>query len=146
MMDKMMFRMMNMYQMFGVLGLVIVVISFLVALYLGSNAQETFFSVDKVTREAAGAGSTLALANVTRNVIPIWVPAFKFFGLGLMLGAITMALGLIATTLRNLGTEVMSRWPTKLNPGTPPKPKAARLFPMLMMMGWLVLIIGLIWA
>jgi hypothetical protein len=33
-----------------------------------------------------------------------------------------------------------------LNPSTPEKPQAARLFPLLMMTGWMILIIGLIWA
>ncbi len=146
MMEKMQNSMMKMYQMFAWLGLMIVLIAFLVALFSGSNAQAIFFSVDKATREAAGAGSALALANVTRHTVPIWVPALKFLGLGIMLGAITMALGLIATTLRNLGTDVMAQWSAKLNPGTPPKPATAKMFPMIMMMGWLLLIIGLVWA
>ena len=79
-------------------------------------------------------------------VIPTWVPSFKFLGLGIMLGAITMALGLIATTLRNLGKDVMSHWPADLNPGAPDKPVTAKMFPIIMMMGWIVLIIGFIWA
>ncbi len=53
--------------------------------------------------------------------------ALKFLGLGIMLGAITMALGLIAATLRNLGSDVMSGWPSRLNPGTPPKPRSAKM-------------------
>jgi hypothetical protein len=144
-MEKMQDAMMKRYKMFAGLGLLIVLIAFLLS-FQASGANATFFSVDKATREAAGMGSTIALANVTRNVIPYWVPSFKFVGLGLLLGGITMALGIIATTLRNLGTDVTSRWPAKLNPGTPEKPRAAKLFPLLMMMGWMILIIGLIWA
>ena len=63
-----------------------------------------------------------------------------------MLGAITMALGLIIKTLRDLGSGIMSLWPAQLNPGLPDKPLAAKMFPMLMMMGWLLLIAGVIWA
>jgi hypothetical protein len=63
-----------------------------------------------------------------------------------MLGAITMALGLIATTLRDLGKDVMAKWPAKLNPGVPDKPVASKMFPMAMMMGWILLIIAFIWA
>lgn len=145
MMEKMQNTMMKRYQMFAWVGLIIVFIAFWQSLN-GADANATFFSVDKATREAAGAGSSLAAANVARHVIRTWVPPFKFLGLGILLGSITMALGVIATTLRNLGTDVMSGWPSRLNPGTPPKPRSAKVFPMIMLMGWLVLIIGLIWA
>ncbi len=63
-----------------------------------------------------------------------------------MLGAITMALGTIIKTLRELGKDVMASWPAELNPGVPEKPFAAKMFPMIMMMGWMALFIGLIWA
>jgi hypothetical protein len=144
-MQKMMLGMMKMYQLFAWLGLILVFVAFLFS-FQGANANALFFSVDKATREAAGAGSALALANVTRHTIPIWVPYLKFLGLGLMLGAITMALGLIATTLRDLGKDVMAKWPAKLNPGVPDKPASAKMFPMIMMMGWLLLIVAFVWA
>jgi hypothetical protein len=145
MMEKMQNAMMKRYQMFAWLGLIIVLIAFASALN-GADSQTTFFSVDKATREAAAAGSTLVDANVTRHSIPTWVPSFKFLGLGIMLGAITMALGVIATTLRNLGKDVTAKWPANLNPGVPEKPVTVKLFPMIMMMGWMVFIVGLIWA
>lgn len=145
-MEKMINTMMKRYQMFAWMGLIIVLIAFYVALSSGAGANITFFSVDKAARETAAAGSPLVLANVTRHLVPTWVPAFKFLGLGIMLGAITMALGMITTTLRNLGKDVMSHWPAALNPGVPEKPVAAKMFPMIMMMGWMVFLIGLIWA
>ena len=145
-MEKMQNMMMKRYQLFAWLGLIIVLISFWLAYSVAGPANAIFFSVDKATREAAGTGSVLALANVTRHSIAAWVPHFKFLGLGIMLGAITMALGLIATTLRNLGKDVMAPWPAELNPGVPEKPKAAKMFPMLMMMGWVLLVAALIWA
>ena len=64
MMQKMMLGMMKMYQMFAWLGLILVFVAFLFS-FQGANANALFFSVDKATREAAGAGSALALANVT---------------------------------------------------------------------------------
>jgi hypothetical protein len=146
MMEKMQNSMMKTYQGFAWLGLIIVLVAFLVAVFAGAGANATFFSVDKATREAAEAGSTLVAANVTRHSVVTWVPSFKFLGLGIMLGAITMALGLIATILRNLGRDVMSHWPAELNPGIPPKPVAAKMFPMIMLLGWIILIIGLVWA
>ena len=145
MMEKMMLKMMNMYQVFAWLGITIVIVAFLFSLS-GSSAQAAFFSVDKATREAAAAGTDLVAANITRHTIPTWVPTFKFLGLGILLGAITMSLGLIATTLRNLGKDVMATWPANLNPGLPPKPVTAKMFPIIMMMGWIVLIIGFIWG
>lgn len=145
MMEKMQAKMMKRYQLFGWLGFIVVVIAFLFSLQ-AAGANSTFFSVDKAAREAAGAGSTVVAANVLRHSIATWVPAFKFLGLGLMLGAITMALGVIATTLRGLGGDVMGKWPQQFNPGVPPKPRTAKIFPMLMMMGWMVLIAGLVVA
>ncbi len=144
-MEAMQNAMMKRYQMFAWLGLIIVLIAFLLSLSAAS-ANATFFSVDKATREAAGPGNAIVAANVTLHAISTWVPSFKFLGLGIMLGAITMALGTIVQTLRNLGKHVMGIWPDHLNPGIPEKPMAARLFPMIMMMGWLILIIGLVWA
>lgn len=144
-MEKMQLAMMKRYKMFAALGLIIVLIAFYLSTQ-GANAQATFFSVDKATREAAGAGSNIVAANITRHVIPNWAPSFKFLGLGILLGSITMALGLIATTLRNLGIGVMRSWPKALNPGVPDKSRSAKMFPMLMMIGWMILIAGLIVA
>ena len=144
-MDKMLNMMMKRYWIFAWLGLVIVLFAFWQAFSV-ANANSVFFSADKATREAAGAGAVLVNANAIRHSLAIWVPAVKFLGLGLLLGAITMALGLIVQTLRDLGSGVMAFWPEQLNPGMPSKPRAAKAFPMLMMMGWLLLIGGVIWA
>jgi hypothetical protein len=143
-MEKMQNMMMKQYKMFAGLGLLIVLIAFLFSLQAAS-ANALFFSVSKATREAAD-GNSIVAANVTRQSIAHWVPAFKFVGLGLLLGAITMALGVIAKTLRELGINVMGTWPKAFNPGAPEKPRSAKMFPMLMMMGWMVLLIGLIAA
>ncbi len=147
MMEKMQQTMMKRYGMFAWIGLLIVLIAFLFSLQVAS-ANGDFFSASKAAREGAAAGSALVGANVTRHSLAWWVPAFKFAGLGIMLGAITMALGLIASTLRSLGGDLMAKWPAELNPGLPEKPRAARIFPMLMMAGWMVLILGLViaWA
>jgi hypothetical protein len=145
MMEKMQNAMMKRYQMFIWMGFIIVLIAFLLSLS-AANANATFFSADKATREAAGTGSALVAANVIRHSIPAWVPSFKFVGLGIVLGAITMALGIIIQTLRELGKDVMAYWPAELNAGLPAKPFVAKLFPMIMMMGWMVLIVGLVWA
>ena len=144
-MDKMLNPMMKRYQMFAWLGLIIVLIAFISSLSV-AGANTVWFSVTKATRETAAVGTDFVAANALRHSYTVWVPAFKFLGLGIMLGAITMALGVIIKTLRDLGSEVMATWPDKLNPGLPTKPPAAKLFPMIMMMGWIVLIVGLVWA
>jgi len=115
-MDKMQNAMMKNYKMFAAVGLLIVAIAFVISLQ-ASGANSTFFAATKEARE--GADSALIAANVTRNTIAHWVPAFKFVGLGLLLGAITMALGIIVKTLRELGIGLMSNWPKNLNPGAP---------------------------
>ena len=101
-MQKMMLGMMKMYQLFAWLGLIVVFVAFLFS-FQGASANALFFSVDKATREAAGAGSALALANVTRHSLPIWVPYLKFLGLGLMLGAIYMATDMVTSPTTHLG-------------------------------------------
>jgi hypothetical protein len=145
MMEKIQQSMMKKYKMFAWMGWLIVVIAFLLSLKV-AGANQTFFSVSKFTREHAGAGDPRVMANVIRHSLSWWVPAFKFVGLGIMLGAITMSLGVIATTLRELGSAIMAKWPLALNPGLPEKPQSAKVFPMLMMMGWMVLLAGLILA
>ncbi len=147
MMENMQKMMMKRYQMFAWTGLIVVLAAFYFSLQV-AGASGDFFSATKVAREGAQMGSALSQTNVTRHTLAWWVPSFKFVGLGLMLGAISMALGLIATTLRNLGAEIMAKWPAELNPGLPNKPRSARLFPLLMLMGWFFLAIGLIiaWA
>jgi hypothetical protein len=145
MMDRMLNTMMPRYQVFAWMGLLIVVVAFLFSLNV-ANANEIFFSADKATREAASTGSVLVTANVTRHALAAWVPALKFLGLGVLLGAITMALGYIVLILRDLSSNVTAHWPAMLNPGMPEKPRTAKIFPMLMMMGWIFLIISLVWA
>ena len=113
-MEKMQRSMMKRYKMFAALGFIIVAVAFIIS-FAAADANATFFSVDKATREAATPGTNIVAANVLRQVIPHWVPALKFVGLGLL-------------------------------PGAPEKPRSAKMFPLLMMMGWMVLLIGLIWA
>ena len=120
-MEKMQNAMMRRYQMFVWMGFIIVLIAFLLSL-LAANANAMFFSADKATREAAGSGTGLVAANVLCHSVPTWVPSFKFLGLGIMLGAITMALGTIIQTLRALGKDLIAKLPADLNPGVPAKP------------------------
>lgn len=143
MMDKMFPRL-------AIMGWLFVLISFFIGLFVLTPAQATFWSEAKAVREAAVAGSPFVNANVTIHVTEAWVPSFKFFGLGLGLLAITMALGTIAMKLRAMGTLITDHMPDELRPAMPPIPTAARVFQMSAMLGVMILlaavIIGIVYA
>lgn len=142
--------MMPMFPGIAVMGWVMVLIAFLIGLLVLSPAQATFFSDAKAVREGAAAGSAFVSANVTAHVTEAWVPQFKFFGLGVGLLAITMALGTIAKRLRRMGQVITSHMPDDLRPTMPPPPKVVRVFQLSAMMGIMillaVLIIGIVLA
>jgi hypothetical protein len=128
----------------------IVGVALLVGALVLSPAQAAFFSDAKTIREGAAGGSTFVQANVTRHVVETWLPQFKFFGLGLGLMAIVMALGTIAKRLRHMGLIITNHMPDDLRPSVPPPPKTVRLFQVSTLMGLMilmfVLIIGIVLA
>ena len=136
--------MMPMFPMIAVMGWMIVLISLLVGIFALSPAQATFLSDMKAVREGAAAGSAFVQANVAGHVIEAWVPQFKFLGLGLMLAAITMALGTIAQRLRRMGQVISSQVPADLRPAMPPIPTRVRVFQLSTMMGLMILLAALI--
>jgi hypothetical protein len=136
--------MMPMYPMILLMGLMIVIVALLIGLFVLGPAQADLFSVDKAAREAAGTGSALALANTRAHAIEAWVPPFKFFGLGLMLMAITMALGTIAQKLRAMGMTITSHMPDDLRPPKPPIPGRVRVFQLSAVMGIMILMAALV--
>ncbi len=136
--------MMPMFPMIAVMGWLIVLISLLIGVFALSPAQATFFSDAKAVREGAAAGSAFVQANVASHVIEAWVPQFKFFGLGLGLLAIMMALGTIAKRLRDMGYVISSHLPANLRPPMPPIPTRVRVFQLSAMMGMMILLAALI--
>ena len=128
----------------AVMGWMILLISTLVGLFMLSPAQTTFFSDAKAVREGAAAGSAFVQANVSRHVLEAWVPQFKFFGLGLGLMAITMALGMIALKLREMGMVITSHIPAQMRPAMPAPPKVVRVFQLSTLMGVMILMLALI--
>ncbi len=95
-----------MYPQIAVMGWMLVLVAVLVGLFVLSPAQMTFFSDAKAVREAALINSSFVEANIITQVTETWVPQLKFFGLGLGLLAITMALGTIAQNLRKMGMVI----------------------------------------
>ena len=137
-------KMMPMFPMIAVMGWMIALIAFLVGLFVLSSSQTAFFSDAKAVREGAAAGSAFVRANVTSHVTEAWLPQFKFFGLGLGLLAITMALGSIAKRLREMGMVIAGHIPEKLRPAMPPTPSAVRVFQLSAVMGIMILLAALI--
>ena len=136
--------MMPWYPWIGLMGWMMVLISFLVGLFVLSPAAQTFFSDAKVVREAAGVGSVFVTANVAAHVVETWLPSFKIFGLGLGLLAIMMALGTIAKRLREMGFVIVNNIKVSLRPALPSIPKRVRAFQLIALMGVMVLMIALI--
>ena len=120
-----------------VMGLMIVVISFVMGLVLQAS-EASYFSNSKEVREAAVAGSSIVQDRGFIEVTKAWIPGFKFLGLGMMLGGITFLLATILGNLRVQGGRVQESLgvPVVL----PDPPAMAQVFPMLMMMGMMMLI------
>ena len=137
-------KMMPMFPQIATMGWMFVLIAFLVGLFVLSPAQATFLSDAKAVREGAATGSAFVQASTASHVIEAWLPQFKFFGLGLGLLAITMALGTIAQNLRKMGMVITGHMPENLRPELPAPPKVVKLFQMSAMMGLVVLMAALI--
>jgi hypothetical protein len=137
-------RMMPWYPAIAVMGWMFVLIALLFGWFVLSPAQATFFSDAKVVREGAAIGSAFVNANLSSHILETWLPQFKFFGLGLGLLAIVMALGTIAKRLRNMGMMIFSQLPEKMRPAIPPPPRRVRLFQLSALMGIMALLIVLI--
>ena len=141
-MEKMIQKMMKAYPLFIVMGVMIVVISLIIGIINSGNAN-AYYAVDKVTRE-----SSLVWANTRASFESsvIWLPYFKFLGLAMILGGITMALGVIAGRLQNLGKELMSSVPESARVAIPGRPRSVMLMRMFMMLGMLIIIVGFVVA
>lgn len=137
-------KMMPMYPAIALMAWMFVLIAFLIGLFVFAPAATTFLSDTKAVREGASAGSLFVQANVTSHVIETWVPQFKFFGLGLALMAITMALVMIARQLQRMGQVIVEHIPPKLRPQMPKPPKTVRLFQLSTIMGIMILLVVLI--
>lgn len=143
-MDKMLSRMSKMYPMMIVMGLMIVAISFIIG-FVNSQTAADYFSFDKATRDTS-AGEDLRDDRATIESVGLWLPYFKFLGLGLLLGGIVMALRAIIDNLRDVGEEVLSNLDEAKRPALPTPPWYALLMPMLMMVGEIIFIVAFIIA
>jgi hypothetical protein len=141
-MEKMLQSVMKRFPLIITMGFMIVVIAVIIGAINTSNAA-AYFAVDKATRETSVA---LASSRAGFESIVIWLPYFKFLGVAMILAGITMALGVIATKLQNLGKEVISSVPESARVSIPTRPRSVMWMRMFMMLGMLVIIAGFIVA
>ena len=123
------------------MGFMIVVASLIIGIFVSVSAAE-WFSFSKVAREAAETGSRLATQKAFIESTKAWLPAFKFLGVGMILGGVTFLLATILGALRTGGGRVQEAL------GVPvhliKTPMTATVFPMFMMMGMMILIAALV--
>lgn len=139
-MEKMLQKMMKRFPMFIGMGFMIVMIALIIGAVTGGNAA-TLFALDKTGRDTTASAAQIH-ASVASTVV--WLPYFKFVGVAMILAGITMALGVIATRLENLGKEVMASVPQGARQAVPARPKSVMAMRMFMMLGMLTIIVGFV--
>ena len=138
----MMQKMMRKYPLFIGMGFMIVLIAVIIGAVNTANSA-AYYAVEKATRDSS---TSLAQLRASIESTVIWLPYFKFLGLGMILAGITMALGVISLRLENLGKSVMSSLPDGARKKLPERPRSAMLMRLFMMLGMMILVIGFIIA
>ncbi len=111
-----------------------------------ANAAATsdYFGLPQAVRAAADAPAGVIDDRQFIESTNVWLPGFQLLGIGLILAAITFSLASILGVFRAGGVRLQQAFGHEAETLTPPI--TARLFPMLMMMGLMVLIVNLIIA
>jgi len=118
-----------------------VLIASLVIGAVQSDLSTNLFEVTKTTREVSPSGSMLDKQEFIETT-RIWLPRFQLLGMGLMFSGITFLLATILGNLSLAGAMVQKQSGRRML--APKPPWSAQLFPMLMMMGLLILIGALV--
>jgi hypothetical protein len=105
-------------------------------------AASDYFGLPKEVREAANASASVIDDRQFIESTNVWLPGFQLLGIGLILAAITFSLANILGVFRAGGVRIQQAFGREAQSLTPPI--TARLFPMLMMMGLVILIVNLI--
>ena len=93
---------------FIAMGFMIGLVSFIIGL-VSSAAAADYYASSKAVREAAERGSDLATQRAFIESTKAWLPAFKFLGMGMLLGGVTFLLATILGALRVGGGPVAPR-------------------------------------
>ena len=120
------------------MGFMMVALAFVIGFFNAQTAA-AYFSESKLIRE-----TTLLAERAAIQSTNLWLPYFKFLGLGMVLGGIVMALRVILDNLMQAGGKVLANLPADMRPAMPQAPWYGRLMPVVMMLGMLVFIIALI--
>ena len=114
-----------MWRPMAIMGIMIVVSGAIIAGVNSFNVDEFFGLADPDVGSRASFQS-----------IQTWLPGYQFMGMGLIFASITMVVASILGRLRILGGTVQTSLEAKIV--WPPFPLAARVFPMLMLLGLMV--------
>ncbi len=120
------------------MGFIIVILSVVIG-FINSQAAAAYFAESKAVRE-----TTLLAERATIESTKLWLPYFKFLGLGMVLGGIVMALRVILDNLAQAGKKVLVNLPKDKRPAMPKPPWYGRLMPIVMMLGMLIFIVALL--
>lgn len=126
---------------FIAMGFMVVMAAFIFGL-ANSSITSDYFQASKEVREAAVTGSVLATQKSFMESTKAWLPSFKFLGMGMILGGVTFLLATILGALRTGGARVQEAVGVPVKVIAPPM--TAKLFPMFMMMGMMVLMASLV--
>ena len=131
----------KMWALFIAMGFMVVLAAFIYGL-VNASVSSDYLQFSKEAREAAATGTDLATSKAFIESTKAWLPAFKFLAMGMLLGGVTFLLATILGALRTGGGRVQEAL------GVPVKiikpPMTAKVFPMFMMMGMMVLIAALV--
>jgi hypothetical protein len=120
------------------MGFMIVALSVVIG-FINSQAAAAYFAESKAVRE-----TTLLAERAAIESTKLWLPYFKFLGLGMVLGGIVMALKVILDNLMQAGKNVLANLPEGKRPEMPQAPWYGRMMPIVMMLGMLIFIAALI--
>lgn len=137
-MQKMISKMAPKFPVLIWMGFMMVALAFVIG-YFNSQTAAAYFSESKAIRE-----TTLLAERAAIQSTNLWLPYFKFLGLGMVLGGIVMALRVILDNLMQAGGKVLANLPADKRPVMPNAPWYGRLMPIVMMLGMLIFIIALI--
>ena len=120
------------------MGFIIVILSVIIG-FVNSQTAAAYYSESKAIRE-----TTLLSERAVIESTTLWLPYFKFLGLGMVLGGIVMALKVILDNLMQAGKKVIANLPEDKRPAMPKAPWYGRLMPIVMVLGMLIFIVALI--
>lgn len=125
------------------MGLMVVFAALGVSVVKASFASD-FFGTPVAVREAADAPSSLIDKQQFIQSTDVWLPGVQLLGIGLILSAITFSLANILGVFRAGGVRVQKAFGGEPQALTPPI--TAKLFPMFMMLGLMILVVNVIIA